>query len=70
MEARGVICANDHGEGIRETEWFGECEMKAAGVRLLDAVVDRGGSVIGRRSFVENGGKRCAGVLDVKIDIA
>jgi hypothetical protein len=70
MEAGGVLAADDHGEGVGEAERFGEVEMKALGVLLLDAGVDGGGSVVGRGGFVEDGGEGRAGVFDVKIEVA
>src|SRR6266853_5646553 len=43
MEIFGVVAANDHGEGVFETEWLGDFEMEAIGVELRDTVVDGSG---------------------------
>lgn len=56
MEAHGIIATDDHSEGVREAERLAEREMEAAGILLFDAIIDRNGGVIGRRSFVEHGG--------------
>src|SRR2546426_7540256 len=57
-----------HGKSVFEAQRLGDFEMKAIGVELLDAVVDRGR--IARRSFVEDSGERGAGVLNIEIEVA
>ena len=68
MELLGVITTDDHGESVFKTERFGDGEVKALGVLLLDALVNRSGIPRGR--FVEDGVEGCAGVFDVQIDLA
>ncbi len=69
MEGLRVVSADDHGESVFEAERFGEVEIEALGVLLLDAIVD-GGGVVGAGRFVEDGGEGGAGVFDVEIEIA
>lgn len=68
VEIIGVVGTDDHGESIFEAERLGEFKLKTLGVKLLDAVVNGGG--IGSGRFIEYGGERGAGVLDVEIEIA
>ena len=70
MKLFGVGTADDHREGVFESERFGDFEIEALGVALLDTSVDglRVG-VVGRR-LVEDGGQRGAGVFDIEIEIA
>src|SRR5229473_3515525 len=68
MKFLRVIAADDHGESVFEAKRLGDLEMEALGVELPDAIVDRTG--IALRSFVEDGGQRCARVFDVQIELA
>jgi len=63
-----VVAADDHGKSVFEAQRLGDFEMKAIGVELLDAVVDRGR--IARGSFVEDSGERRAGVFNIEIEVA
>ena len=65
----GIVAADDHGERVFKAERFGEFEIEALGVFLLHAIVD-GGGVVCSGGFVEDGGKSCTGVFNVKIEIA
>jgi len=69
VERLRVALADDHGEGVFETERLGEVEIEFLGVLLFDAIVDLRGRVLAR-GFVEDGGEGCAGVFDVEIEVA
>jgi len=68
MKIFRVVAPDDHGESVFKAEGFGNFEMEAIGIELLDAIVD--GVRIASRGFVEDGGKSGAGVLDVEIELA
>jgi hypothetical protein len=77
VEVFRVVAADDHGEGVFEAERFGDFEMEAVGVELLDAVVDSVRIALLCNSlavkiwrFVEYGGEGGAGVFDVEIEFA
>jgi hypothetical protein len=68
MEILCVAATDDHSEGVFETEGFGNFNVKALGIELLDAIVDGGG--IACRRFVEDGGEGGAGVFNVEVEPA
>ncbi len=68
MEIFCVVAANHHGEGVFKTERFGDFEVEALGVELLDAVVH--GDRITLRRFIQDGGQGRAGVFDIQVEFA
>ena len=77
VEVFRVVAADDHGEGVFETERFGDFEMEAIGVELLDAVEDSvriallcNSLVVKIWRFVEDGSESGAGVFDVEVEFA
>jgi hypothetical protein len=68
MDFLRVVAANNHGEGVFETEGLGDFEVEAVGVQLLDALIN--GVRIALRGFIQDSGKGSAGVFDVEIELA
>src|SRR6202162_1616372 len=68
MKSLRVLATCDHGEGVFEAQWLGDFKIESLAVKLLYALVHRGG--IAGRTFVEHRIERRAGVLDVKINLA
>src|ERR1700682_5199937 len=68
VEALGVVTANDHGEGVLETERLGDFKIETLAVALFHSTVNIVRIAAGR--FGENSGKSGAGVLDVEVEVA
>jgi hypothetical protein len=68
VEALGVFAADDHGESVLETEWFGDFQVETLGIALFDAIVDV--AWVAAWGFVEHGGEGGAGVFDVEVEVA
>ncbi len=62
-----VRAADDHSEGVFESERLGDYQIEALGVALFDALVDGGFVGVVAGDFVQDGGECGAGVFDVEI---
>ena len=66
LQAAGIVPSHDHGEAVVETKRRHHIEIELALVRLLHLLVHTSGIAGGM--FLQDGGERSSGVLDVHVD--
>jgi len=66
VQTAGIVSADDHGEGVVETQWRADGGVVALRVEAADGVVDLLRIAVYR--LLENSGERCSGVFDIGVD--